>query len=48
MGRGYEGALGTTHAKAKALAKKYRKQGYGAFIEKSGDRWYVYRTAKKK
>ena len=41
------GLVGMTHAKAKAKAKSDRNRGYGAFIKKSGDKWYVYRTEDK-
>ena len=47
MGKSYAGAEGTTHARAKALAKKYREQGYRAMIRKSGSKWYVYRSQYK-
>lgn len=42
------GSPGQAHNAAKRVAKRYRKQGYRAFIKKSGDKWYVYRSGKKK
>ena len=48
MAKAYSGALGTTHPKAKSLAAKYRAQGYGAFVKKSGKKTYVYRTESRK
>lgn len=37
-----------SHDGAKALAVKLRKQGYYAFIERSGGGWQVYRSDKKR